>query len=170
MALPSQIKPPGWMAEFQAFIMRGNVVDLAVGIIIGAAFTAIVGSRRYRINFAGQQNHAGQPEGRRRREKVALGEVGKARESRELSIARKVVGECSIRVPARPASQGKLCRGDPERDAPDADAIEAQRITVDHEPKPDPDDRHRRHDCRDRGETATPAPRKAPHHRDGGGS
>ena len=44
MALPSQIKPPGWMAEFQAFIMRGNVVDLAVGIIIGAAFTAIVGS------------------------------------------------------------------------------------------------------------------------------
>ena len=44
MALPSQIKPPGWLAEFQAFIMRGNVVDLAVGIIIGAAFTAIVGS------------------------------------------------------------------------------------------------------------------------------
>ncbi len=44
MALPPQIKPPGWVAEFQAFIMRGNVVDLAVGIIIGAAFTAIVGS------------------------------------------------------------------------------------------------------------------------------
>ncbi len=38
------IKPPGWAAEFRAFIMRGNVVDLAVGIIIGAAFTAIVGS------------------------------------------------------------------------------------------------------------------------------
>ena len=38
------IKPPGWVAEFQSFIMRGNVVDLAVGIIIGAAFTAIVGS------------------------------------------------------------------------------------------------------------------------------
>jgi large conductance mechanosensitive channel len=32
------------MAEFRAFIMRGNVVDLAVGIIIGAAFTAIVNS------------------------------------------------------------------------------------------------------------------------------
>lgn len=30
--------------EFKTFIMRGNVVDLAVGIIIGAAFTAIVGS------------------------------------------------------------------------------------------------------------------------------
>jgi len=30
--------------EFKAFIMKGNVMDLAVGIIIGAAFTAIVGS------------------------------------------------------------------------------------------------------------------------------
>jgi|SRR5579859_3568695 len=30
--------------EFKAFIMRGNVVDLAVGIIIGAAFTQIVNS------------------------------------------------------------------------------------------------------------------------------
>ena len=38
------IRPPGWVEEFQKFIMRGNVVDLAVGIIIGAAFTAIVGS------------------------------------------------------------------------------------------------------------------------------
>ncbi|MCC6718572.1 MAG: large-conductance mechanosensitive channel protein MscL [Acetobacteraceae bacterium] len=38
------IRPPGWVDEFQKFIMRGNVVDLAVGIIIGAAFTAIVGS------------------------------------------------------------------------------------------------------------------------------
>lgn len=32
------------IAEFRKFIMRGNVVDLAVGIIIGAAFTAIVSS------------------------------------------------------------------------------------------------------------------------------
>jgi large conductance mechanosensitive channel len=30
--------------EFKEFIARGNVMDLAVGIIIGAAFTAIVGS------------------------------------------------------------------------------------------------------------------------------
>jgi large conductance mechanosensitive channel len=30
--------------EFQKFIMRGNVLDLAVGIIIGAAFTTIVNS------------------------------------------------------------------------------------------------------------------------------
>lgn len=30
--------------EFKAFIAKGNVVDLAVGIIIGVAFTAIVNS------------------------------------------------------------------------------------------------------------------------------
>lgn len=32
------------LKEFKDFIARGNVMDLAVGIIIGAAFTAIVGS------------------------------------------------------------------------------------------------------------------------------
>ncbi|GAN76711.1 large conductance mechanosensitive channel protein MscL [Acidisphaera rubrifaciens] len=37
-------RKPGWVGEFQSFIMRGNVVDLAVGVIIGAAFTTIVGS------------------------------------------------------------------------------------------------------------------------------
>jgi large conductance mechanosensitive channel len=30
--------------EFKKFAMRGNVVDLAVGVIIGAAFGAIVAS------------------------------------------------------------------------------------------------------------------------------
>jgi large conductance mechanosensitive channel len=30
--------------EFKKFILRGNVVDLAVGVIIGAAFTGIVNS------------------------------------------------------------------------------------------------------------------------------
>jgi large conductance mechanosensitive channel len=30
--------------EFRDFILRGNVLDLAVGIVIGAAFTAIVNS------------------------------------------------------------------------------------------------------------------------------
>ena len=30
--------------EFKAFAMRGNVVDMAVGVIIGGAFTAIVNS------------------------------------------------------------------------------------------------------------------------------
>jgi large conductance mechanosensitive channel len=29
---------------FKKFIMRGNVVDLAVGIVIGAAFTAVINS------------------------------------------------------------------------------------------------------------------------------
>ncbi len=38
------LKAPGWVSEFRAFIARGNVVDLAVGIIIGAAFTGIVNS------------------------------------------------------------------------------------------------------------------------------
>jgi large conductance mechanosensitive channel len=32
------------LKEFKTFIMRGNVVDLAVGIVIGAAFGAIVTS------------------------------------------------------------------------------------------------------------------------------
>jgi len=32
------------ISEFRKFILRGNVLDLAVGIIIGAAFTAIVNS------------------------------------------------------------------------------------------------------------------------------
>ena len=30
------------MSEFKAFAMRGNVVDLAVGVIIGGAFGKIV--------------------------------------------------------------------------------------------------------------------------------
>ena len=34
----------GIIAEFKQFIMRGNVIDLAVGVIIGAAFQAIVNS------------------------------------------------------------------------------------------------------------------------------
>lgn len=32
----------GFFGEFKAFISRGNVVDMAVGVIIGGAFTAIV--------------------------------------------------------------------------------------------------------------------------------
>ncbi len=34
----------GFLKEFREFAMRGNVVDMAVGIIIGAAFGAIVKS------------------------------------------------------------------------------------------------------------------------------
>jgi large conductance mechanosensitive channel len=42
--MKSPIATPGWIGEFRAFVMRGNVVDLAVGIVIGAAFTGIVNS------------------------------------------------------------------------------------------------------------------------------
>ena len=37
-------KKNGFVAEFREFIMRGNVLDLAVGVIIGAAFKDIVTS------------------------------------------------------------------------------------------------------------------------------
>lgn len=30
--------------EFRTFVMRGNVIDLAVGVIVGASFTGIVNS------------------------------------------------------------------------------------------------------------------------------
>ena len=32
----------GFVAEFKEFIARGNVMDMAVGVVIGGAFTAIV--------------------------------------------------------------------------------------------------------------------------------
>jgi large conductance mechanosensitive channel len=32
------------LKEFKDFLMRGNVLDLAVGLVIGAAFTAVVNS------------------------------------------------------------------------------------------------------------------------------
>jgi large conductance mechanosensitive channel len=41
MALPPV---PSWVDEFKTFIARGNVMDLAVGVIIGAAFGGIVTS------------------------------------------------------------------------------------------------------------------------------
>src|SRR5437588_6020765 len=42
----SQVEEKGlrMLNEFRAFAMKGNVIDLAVGIIIGAAFGAIVSS------------------------------------------------------------------------------------------------------------------------------
>jgi large conductance mechanosensitive channel len=33
------------LKEFKGFAMRGNVVDMAVGIIIGAAFGTIINSQ-----------------------------------------------------------------------------------------------------------------------------
>ena len=45
---PQTEKKPGAfgkiLKEFQTFISRGNVLDMAVGVIIGGAFTAIVNS------------------------------------------------------------------------------------------------------------------------------
>ena len=37
-------KTHGFMNEFKKFIMRGNVMDMAVGVIVGGAFTSIVTS------------------------------------------------------------------------------------------------------------------------------
>ena len=37
-------KKNGFVSEFKKFIMRGNVMDMAVGVIVGGAFTAIVTS------------------------------------------------------------------------------------------------------------------------------
>ena len=37
-------KGNGFFSEFKKFILRGNVIDLAVGVIIGGAFQAIVNS------------------------------------------------------------------------------------------------------------------------------
>jgi large conductance mechanosensitive channel len=44
MQPPIHVRTPNWLNEFRDFIMRGSVVDLAVGIIIGAAFTGVVNS------------------------------------------------------------------------------------------------------------------------------
>ncbi len=42
--VPFRVQRPAWVDDFRAFIVRGNVIDLAVGIIIGVAFTAVVNS------------------------------------------------------------------------------------------------------------------------------
>ena len=39
----------GMVKEFKDFIMKGNVVDLAVAVIIGAAFNSIVSSLVYDV-------------------------------------------------------------------------------------------------------------------------
>ena len=40
----SKVKEVKVVKEFREFISRGNVIDMAVGIIVGTAFTAIVNS------------------------------------------------------------------------------------------------------------------------------
>jgi large conductance mechanosensitive channel len=42
MADTDKSKGPGLLEEFRQFIARGNVIDLAVAVIIGAAFNKIV--------------------------------------------------------------------------------------------------------------------------------
>lgn len=37
-------KENGFVSEFKKFILRGNVMDMAVGVIVGGAFTGIVTS------------------------------------------------------------------------------------------------------------------------------
>ena len=41
---PNEKKPPAFFAEFRKFVARGNVMDLAVGVIIGGAFSKITTS------------------------------------------------------------------------------------------------------------------------------
>jgi large conductance mechanosensitive channel len=38
----AELKAKGFIGEFKEFIMRGNVVDMAVGVVIGAAFKSII--------------------------------------------------------------------------------------------------------------------------------
>lgn len=44
--MPQSFRPkkPAWVDEFKAFLLRGNVIDLAVAVVIGAAFSGIVSS------------------------------------------------------------------------------------------------------------------------------
>lgn len=44
MAMPTRFHEPAWLTEFKGFLLRGSVVDLAIGLVIGAAFTGIVAS------------------------------------------------------------------------------------------------------------------------------
>lgn len=42
--MPIKEKTTGFVAEFKQFIARGNVMDMAVGVIVGGAFKAIADS------------------------------------------------------------------------------------------------------------------------------
>ena len=37
-------KGKGFVEEFKSFVLRGNVMDMAVGVIIGTAFASIIGA------------------------------------------------------------------------------------------------------------------------------
>ena len=67
------MKKSGFWTEFRQFIAKGNVMNLAVGVIIGAAFQAITTSLVNDIIspviglFRGDGEEGGLPRGRRRR-------------------------------------------------------------------------------------------------------
>ncbi len=42
--MSKKVKKPSWWDEFKAFAIKGNAMNLAVGVIIGAAFQSIVKS------------------------------------------------------------------------------------------------------------------------------
>ena len=42
--LAGRLSTPSYITEFKQFLLRGNVVDLAVAVVIGAAFGAVVTS------------------------------------------------------------------------------------------------------------------------------
>ena len=44
MAKEKKSKLKSWWSEFKSFISRGSVLDMAVGVVIGGAFSAIVTS------------------------------------------------------------------------------------------------------------------------------
>ena len=44
MSKDTKKEKKGFIAEFKEFALRGNVMDMAVGIVIGAAFSAIINS------------------------------------------------------------------------------------------------------------------------------
>ena len=44
MAKDEKKEKKSFIAEFKEFALRGNVMDMAVGIVIGAAFSAIINS------------------------------------------------------------------------------------------------------------------------------
>jgi large conductance mechanosensitive channel len=43
-SIAERIKKPGIIQEFKDFAIRGNMIDMAVGVVIGGAFTALIKS------------------------------------------------------------------------------------------------------------------------------
>ena len=48
-----------FLEEFKSFAMRGNVLDMAVGVVIGGAFTAIVNGIVDAISIPSSPSSAG---------------------------------------------------------------------------------------------------------------